>query len=57
MLHVFINLGGVLGIFPVTGVPLPFLSYGGTFCITMMGAFAMVQRINIENRMHREKNS
>ena len=56
MLHVFINLGGVLGIIPVTGVPLPFLSYGGTFCICMLGAFAIVQRINMENLMYKERN-
>jgi len=56
MLHIFINLGGVLGVIPVTGIPLPFLSYGGTFCICMLGAFAIVQRINMENKMHRELN-
>ena len=56
MLHIFVNLGGVLGIIPVTGVPLPFLSYGGTFCICMLGAFAIVQRINMENQIYREKN-
>ena len=56
MLHVFINLGGVLGIIPVTGVPLPFLSYGGTFCICMLGSFAIVQRINMENKMYKDLN-
>ncbi len=57
MLHIFINLGGVLGMIPVTGVPLPFLSYGGTFCICMLGAFAIVQRINMENKMYKERNA
>jgi len=57
MLHVFINLGGVLGVIPVTGVPLPFLSYGGTFCICMLASFAVVQRINIENQLYKERNS
>ncbi len=56
MLHIFINLGGVLGLFPVTGVPLPFLSYGGTFCITMLCSFAIIQRINIESRLDKLKN-
>ena len=56
MLHIFINLGGVLGVFPVTGVPLPFLSYGGTFCITMLCSFAIIQRVNIENRTYKERN-
>ncbi len=49
ILHIFVNLCGVLGIIPLTGVPLPFLSYGGSFCITTIGAFAIVQRIHIEN--------
>lgn len=57
MLHIFINLGGVLGVIPVTGVPLPFLSYGGTFCICMLASFAIVQRINIENQLYRERNN
>ena len=35
-LHVFINIGMVLGILPVVGVPLPFLSYGGSSLITFM---------------------
>ena len=57
MLHVFINLGGVLGIIPVTGVPLPFLSYGGSFCICMLASFAIIQRINMENKMYKDINN
>ena len=57
MLHIFVNLGGVLGIIPLTGVPLPFLSYGGSFCITLICSFAVVQRINIENELERLKNA
>lgn len=49
ILHIFVNLCGVLGILPLTGVPLPFLSYGGSFCIVIICSFAIVQRINIEN--------
>ena len=51
MLHIFVNLGGVLGIIPLTGVPLPFLSYGGSFCVTVICSFAIVQRIHIENQL------
>ncbi len=32
--HMFVNVGMVIGIMPVTGLPLPFLSYGGSSCIT-----------------------
>ena len=49
MLHIFVNLGGVLGLIPLTGVPLPFLSYGGSFCLTIICSFAVIQRIHIEN--------
>ncbi len=56
MLHIFVNLGGVLGVIPLTGVPLPFLSYGGSFCITILCSFAVIQRINIENEIERSNN-
>ena len=36
--HVFINIGMILGIMPVVGIPLPLLSYGGSFLVsTLMG--------------------
>lgn len=47
-LHVSINLVGVLGLLPLTGVPLPFLSYGGSFALTLAVSLAIVQRISIE---------
>lgn len=53
LLHIFVNLGGVLGIIPLTGVPLPFLSYGGTYCLCTIVSFAIVQRINIENQIEK----
>ena len=55
MLHIFVNLGGVLGVIPLTGVPLPFLSYGGSFCITTICSLALVQRIHIENMEEKKK--
>lgn len=47
-MHVFLNLGGILGIIPLTGVPLPFLSYGGSFTISLIIALTIVQRVAIE---------
>ncbi len=47
-LHIFINLGGLFGLIPLTGVPLPFLSYGGTFTISLLCSLALVQRVHIE---------
>lgn len=48
--HIFINLGGLLAIIPLTGVPLPFLSYGGSYTISLLVALALVQRVHIETR-------
>lgn len=54
-LHIFINLGGLFGIIPLTGVPLPFLSYGGTYAISLMCSLAVVQRIHIETVLEKNK--
>ena len=35
---------------PLTGVPLPFLSYGGSFTLSLVIALSMVQRIHIETK-------
>ena len=48
-LHIVVNLMGVLGMMPMTGVPLPFLSYGGSFTICLVVALTIVQRVAIEN--------
>lgn len=49
-LHILINLGGLFGIMPLTGVPLPFLSYGGSFTLSLIIALSMVQRVHIETK-------
>ena len=54
-LHIFINLGGLFGIIPLTGVPLPFLSYGGSFMISLIASLAIVQRIHIEMKNEKIK--
>ncbi len=53
-LHILINLGGLFGIMPLTGVPLPFLSYGGSFSISLICSLALVQRVSIENKNRKE---
>lgn len=52
-MHMFVNLGGILALIPLTGVPLPYLSYGGSFTLSLIISLAIVQRVNIETR--REK--
>ena len=53
--HIAINLGGLFGILPLTGVPLPFLSYGGSFTLSLIIALAMVQRVHIEYKREKIK--
>ena len=47
-MHIVINLGGLFGLIPLTGVPLPFLSYGGSFTLSLLISISLVQRVNIE---------
>jgi cell division protein FtsW len=54
-LHIAINLVGVMGIGPLTGVPLPFLSYGGSYVFNLMAALAIAQRVYIESNRTKKK--
>ena len=54
-LHIVINLMGIFGLMPMTGVPLPFMSYGGSFTICLIAALTIVQRVSIENGLCKEK--
>ena len=54
-MHILVNLGGLFGVMPLTGVPLPFLSYGGTFAISLISSLAIVQRVHIETRRQKVK--
>jgi rod shape determining protein RodA len=45
-IYVFVNVGMVSGILPVVGVPLPFMSYGGTALLTLGIACGMLMSIN-----------
>jgi len=57
--HIAINLLGLFGVMPMTGVPLPFMSYGGSFTICLVAALTMVQRVSVENGLAKgdEKNA
>ena len=43
--HFFINVGMCIGLAPITGLPLPFVSYGGSFVLTGMSALGLVQSV------------
>ena len=44
--YIFVNVGMVGGILPVVGVPLPFISYGGTAIVTLMAGFGLLMSIH-----------
>ena len=54
-MHILVNLGGLFGILPLTGVPNPFLSYGGSFTISLIISLAIVQRVHIETKRQKIK--
>lgn len=50
LLHLIVNLMGVLALIPLTGVPIPFLTYGGSFTINLILMLFVVQRVAVENK-------
>ncbi len=48
--HIFINIGMTVRIVPITGLPLPFISQGGTFMLVMMMAMGVLQSVAIHGR-------
>ena len=49
--HVYVNIGMSIGLVPITGLPLPFLSLGRTFLVTVMCGLGLVQSVSL----HREE--
>jgi len=45
LVHVFVNVGMTVGLVPITGIPLPFVSYGGTFLLMSWVAVAIAVRV------------
>ncbi len=50
LFHVFENVGMCIGLMPVTGIPLPFISYGGTSLLTNMAAIGLVLSVTYHNK-------
>ncbi len=44
--YMFVNVGMVIGLLPVVGVPLPLVSYGGTSMVTLMIGFGIIMSIS-----------
>ena len=49
--YVFVNTGMVVGQLPVVGVPLPFISYGGTSLVTLMASFGILMSIRTHKKL------
>jgi rod shape determining protein RodA len=49
--YVFVNMGMVIGILPVVGVPLPLISYGGTSMVTMLFGFGILMSIQTHPKL------
>ncbi len=49
LLHLIVNLMGVLALIPLTGVPIPFLTYGGSYTMNLILMLFVVQEVAIEN--------
>ena len=45
LVHIFVNIGMTVGLVPITGIPLPFVSYGGTFLLMCWVAVAIAVRV------------
>ncbi len=50
--HVFVNMGMTIGVVPITGVPLPLLSYGGSFVLSTMVALGILQNVRARRTMY-----
>lgn len=49
--YVFINMGMVIGLLPVVGVPLPLVSYGGTSAVTLLAGFGMLMSVYTHRKL------
>lgn len=49
--YVFVNIGMVIGILPVVGVPLPLISYGGTSMVTLLAGFGILMSIRTHPKL------
>jgi rod shape determining protein RodA len=50
LVHIVVNIGMTLNLLPVTGIPLPFFSYGGSFLLACWLCVGVLHRISVEGR-------
>ncbi len=56
LLHLIINFGGILALIPLTGVPVPLLSYGGSVTLNTLIMIFITLRVSIESKKKEENN-
>lgn len=49
--YVFVNIGMVIGLLPVVGIPLPLISFGGTAMVTQLAAFGILMSIHTHRKL------
>lgn len=57
LFQVFVNIGMTMGIMPVTGIPLPFISYGRSSLVVSMISLGLLQSIAMRSRLEVSKNA
>lgn len=53
--HIFFNIAITIGLMPVTGMPLPFLSYGGTFYLSTMACVGILLNVPLRRKMFKDE--
>ena len=48
--HIVVNVGMTIGVMPITGIPLPFFSYGGSFMLTCCIAIGLTMRVSWDSQ-------
>jgi rod shape determining protein RodA len=54
--HIFVNIAITTGLLPVTGIPLPFLSYGGSFYMTVMAGIGILLNVPLRKKEVEQQN-
>ncbi len=55
LVHIVVNLAGVLALTPMTGIPLPFLSYGGSFLLNAFILLGMTLKVSVNNKKYKKE--
>ena len=52
VVHIVINLGMAVGLLPIIGLPLPFLSYGGSFLLSSFAIFGLILNVGMRKFLY-----